>query len=247
MCTVTWRRRHHGYVLLFNRDELRSRQEARPPRSHGEDGGLPYLAPEDGDFGGTWLATNAAGITVGILNGPRLDVGVRNVRSRGFIVRDLATSSDLREVERRVRDSDLSQVRPFRLLAIGPKPAARVFEWDGRELAFDRDAETRMPLISSSFDETEVGRKRLREFRRIVGDDVSPERLHAYHRSHANGPSAYSVCMHREDAGTRSFSRVDVSEDRVSMSYRAGNPCEERTEVTVDLARASRSIRGDGA
>ena len=69
MCTVTWTRRPDGYSVFFNRDELRSRKEALPPRVH-DDGTVSYVAPEDGDFGGTWLSVNGAGVTIGLLNGP---------------------------------------------------------------------------------------------------------------------------------------------------------------------------------
>jgi hypothetical protein len=240
VCTVTWLRRPGRYSVFFNRDELRARSEAKPPRRH-EDGEASWLAPEDGDAGGTWLAVNDAGITVGALNGLRREPRVAEVRSRGLLVRDLASSRDLAEVERRVRVADLAPFRPFRLIAIAPVPPARVFEWDGVALAVDPDAERRVPLVSSSFDETEVGRRRLDAFRRLVGEDRSALRLLAYHHDHANGPSAYSVCMHREDACTRSFTRVDVTADLVAMMYHAGNPCEEARDVTVELERTARS------
>jgi len=246
MCTVTWMRRPGRYSVFFNRDELRTRGEASAPRRH-EDRGVRWLAPVDADFDGTWLAANDRGVTVGVLNGHRRESPVTAPRSRGLLVRDLATSGDLAEVERRLRAEDLSRYRPFRLVAIAPSPPARVFEWDGEELDADRDAEARVPLISSSFEETEVGHRRLEEFRRTVGEDATALRLLAYHHSHANGPSAYSVCMHRDEAATRSFSRVDVSSELVAMTYHAGSPCEEGRDVTVELERATRPALRGGA
>jgi hypothetical protein len=237
---VTWLRRPGRYSVFFSRDELRTRGEAKSPRRH-EDREASWLGPEDGDAGGTWLAVNDAGITVGALNGLRREPRVAEIRSRGLVVRDLASSRDLAEVERRLRAVDLSRVRPFRLIAIAPVPPACVLEWDGLSLSIDPDAERRVPLVSSSFDETEVGHRRIETFRRLVGEDRSALRLLAYHHSHANGPSAYSVCMHREDACTRSFTRVDVSADLVAMTYHAGNPCEEGRDATVELERAARS------
>lgn len=238
MCTVTWLRRPGRYSVFFNRDERRSRAEAAPPRRYEEDD-VRWLAPEDREAGGTWLAVNDAGVTVGVLNGVTREEEPPDVRSRGLLVRDLASVRDLDEVERRIRAADLGRVRPFRLLVLAPAPSARVLEWDGRQLTVDRNAEARTPLISSSFDETAVGRWRREEFERVVGDEPTALRLLAYHHSHTHGPSAYSVCMHRDEACTRSFSRVDVSAESVTLVYHAGNPCREGRDVTVELARTS--------
>jgi hypothetical protein len=245
MCTATWMRRPGRYSLFFNRDELLTRAEAAPPRRR-DDGSARWLAPEDGDSGGTWLAVNEAGVTVALLNGLPRELAA-GVRSRGLLVRDLASAQDPDEVERRVRAADLDRVRPFGLLVLAPAPPARVLEWDGEELVVDAEAERRVPLISSSFDETEVGRRRRDEFDRVVGDDPTALRLLDYHHSHTNGPSAYSVCMHREEACTRSFARVDVSAELVTMTYHAGSPCEEGREVTVELERAPVGARKRGS
>jgi hypothetical protein len=44
--------------------------------------------------------------------------------------------------------------------------------------------------------------------------------------------------MHRPEAVTRSFTRVRVDADRVSMLYHPGTPCEPAEETEATLVRA---------
>ncbi len=67
MCTVSWRAARDGYDLFFNRDELHTRAPELPPALSERDG-VRFLAPRDGDHGGTWLAVNEHGLTVCLLN-----------------------------------------------------------------------------------------------------------------------------------------------------------------------------------
>ena len=244
MCTVTWLREASGYRLFFNRDELRSRLEAEPPRQAeglAPDGeAVGFLAPVDGDHGGTWIAANEHGVTVGLVNGyRRADASApADVRSRGLLVRDLAACRTVREVEAALGDVDPGRYRSFRLLAVSPADRLMLAEWDRVSLTVTRDAEERIPLISSAFEESEVGAKRRTEYARGVGERPDAEKLTAYHRSHANGPSAFSVCMHRPEAVTRSFTRVHVDAESVTMVYHPGPPCETAAEHRARLERA---------
>ncbi len=74
-------------VLAANRDEMKDRP-AGPPQRIGER--MPALAPQDLRAGGTWIGTNAGGLTVAITN--RRPIGADppdpSLRSRGAIVRD---------------------------------------------------------------------------------------------------------------------------------------------------------------
>jgi hypothetical protein len=240
MCTVTWLRSGEDYALLFNRDELLTRREALPP-SVREREGVRYLAPTDGDFGGSWISVSDRGVTLGILNGYRAPDERGEYRSRGLLLEDLATVDGVEELEERLKAVDLGRYRSFRLLALTPF-AARIFEWDRRSLAIDRDAGRRVPLVSSSFEETEVGMRRREEWAaRTRRAPAALAALEAYHRSHAGGPSAYSVCMHRAEAATRSLARADVSAREVSLRYQAGAPCRGAEAVTLRLPRAALS------
>lgn len=248
MCTVTWRREEDGYQLLFNRDERKSRREADAPRIH-QAGDVRWLAPVDGDFGGTWISANQAGLTLGLLNGyQRADAAAGDFRSRGLLVTDLASGAGAHDVRERLLTVDLSIYRTFRLLALDPSPDGWVAEWDGERLHLDRDADARRPLISSSFDETEVGARRRAEYaRRVPTSEPSLDELTAYHRSTAGGPSAYSVSMERPEASTRSLTHVAVGRGGIAMTYHAGRPDLPASESRLRLdfeplpSRVSRS------
>jgi hypothetical protein len=255
MCTATWIRLgpdsdpNAGYEFRFNRDELRVRGEADGPSRHERrkpDGGpVAFLAPRDTDSGGTWIAVNDRGVSLGLLNGyRRADLVPRDYRSRGLLVADLATCVTTTEIEAALERDDLARYRSFRLLVVAPEPPVFLAEWDGVRLAIDRDAEGRIPFVSSSFEEGDVGRARRAAFDHLVGDprNATPATLDAFHRSHENGPSAFSVCMHRPEACTRSFTCVRVSPEDVSLAYTAGPP-HERTDV-VELRLPRRAETG---
>jgi hypothetical protein len=167
---VTWTRRSGGYDLLFNRDELLTRKEAAPPRIHtGE--GVRWIAPVDGDHGGSWVTANESGVTLALLNGrpdPE-ESDPEGFRSRGLLLADLAPAADLEEAGRRLHAQDLSVYRSFRLVAVVSGRSARLLEWDGSRLTADQEADRRLPIVSSSFEETEVGEARRREYERITG------------------------------------------------------------------------------
>jgi hypothetical protein len=44
--------------------------------------------------------------------------------------------------------------------------------------------------------------------------------------------------MHREEAATVSFTRIDVTAARVRLGYCGGPPCESAREVVVETERA---------
>src|SRR5713226_3305855 len=71
MCTVTWIHDEEGYQLFFSRDEKGTRKQATSPRFAAQDG-IRFLAPVDGDFGGTWIGVNEFGVSTCLLNGANL-------------------------------------------------------------------------------------------------------------------------------------------------------------------------------
>jgi hypothetical protein len=229
-----------GYEFRFNRDELRSRGEALGPRRHDATGRagdtVSFLAPVDTDAGGTWIAVNEFGLTVALLNGFRAcDHEPRDFTSRGLLVTQLATSTSAADVETALRADDLVRYRSFRLVVLATGPPVFLAEWDGRHLTVEPNVERRLPIVSSSFDETDVGRARRAAFERIVGDPAAADSaaLDTYHKSHDPEPSAYSVCMHRPEACTRSLTLVRVTVNEVAIVYTPGPPGE--TDRTLEL------------
>jgi len=214
MCTVSWRIDSDGYTLFSSRDELLTRPIADAPRWQ-EHSGVAYVAPSDTLHGGTWISANARGLSVCILNAQH---GPRGTRSRGEVVRLLASSLDIEGLSTTLTAARLEQFSPFVLIALGRHRAARIFEWDHGHLTH-RDAPLSGVLTSSSFDDEGVRAARVAQFERAVD-------LEAFHRSHEPRPGAHSVCMHRSDAKTVSLTRIEVTRSKVGMSYWPGSPCE---------------------
>jgi uncharacterized protein with NRDE domain len=247
MCTVTWRHGDDGFELHFNRDELHARGKALPPLIELSEG-VGWIGPRDSDFGGTWISVNAHGLCLGLLNGFREPADSRrdDFRSRGLLVRDLAPAVSLADVDTRLAASDLDSYRTFRLLALAPGFPARVSEWDGNRLRTCADAEHLRPVISSAFATSRVGKLRREEYARLTADGtrITSKTLAVYHRSHENGPSANSVCMHRDDAGTQSYARVRVTARHVELLYHPSAPCQRAEDMVLRLPRARPPSRG---
>lgn len=220
MCTVTWRRDGKRLDVLFNRDELRTRPPALPPRLM-DAGPHRCIAPIDGRAGGTWLAVNDRGLVVGILNfydGQAAPPPARPF-SRGRLVLDQMAHADVTSLRAVFPKTALSVYPAFILLALDPSGGA-VFHWDGRTLREDSPPEPLRPLSTSSFDTAAVLAARRARYAELVGD--GDPRLDALMRFHADTHprgGAYSVLMDRDEARTVSFSWIGVAVDQVVFRY----------------------------
>ncbi|HZT59111.1 MAG TPA: NRDE family protein [Pyrinomonadaceae bacterium] len=233
MCTVSWLRIPGGYELFCNRDERHARKLAAPPAVR-ETRGVRFVAPADGDAGGTWIGVNEAGLTLCLLNryedapSLRSDAAPRDdYRSRGLLLAGLMDCASVSQVRARVAGADLSRHRPFTLAAISADEPALLVRWKNNERSFDADGDASMPLTSSTYRTGGVIAARKLLFRRMVEESgaVSPAMLRDFHGSHHPERGPFSVCMHREDAATVSFSRVRVGGGTVEFSYQPGPPC----------------------
>lgn len=244
MCTVSWAATADGYELFCNRDERRTRGAAHAPTVRASRG-VRFIAPTDAEAGGTWIAANENGLTLCLLN--RYSEGAAQAagefKSRGLLLPELMSLSDPFEVMRAVACRGLSQFRPFTLLALVQGAPPAVACWTGqRLLVCEEDGDSLMPLTSSSFNSTEVVRERLKLFRRMADGPTNQrtETLTRFHHSHEPEPGPLSICMHRPDASTVSFSRLKVNDGSVEFYYQPGPPCAGDKGVRVSLARAQR-------
>ncbi|MEW5976001.1 MAG: NRDE family protein [Acidobacteriota bacterium] len=230
MCTVSWLHTPDGYHLLCNRDERFTRQPAFGFRAHTRRG-TRFISPRDGDQGGTWLAANEFGVTLCLVNRYPCRVcngqETRQYRSRGLLVFDLADSKSLVEARQRLERARLHCYRPFSIVVLEPGQAGLLFHWTGRYSLLECNGDPSMPLISSSFDQKGVEVYRRRLFHKLVGSrqSLDLDALMAFHASHLPVESAYSTCMHREDAATVSFSWIEVTSKQVDFRYWPGPPC----------------------
>lgn len=238
MCSLTWLREGDGYELFFSRDESRERLPAQHPERL-ESAGVEFLAPRDADAGGTWLAINARGLTIALLNGAGEAPLPAAPVSRGLLVLDLADASNSAEVARRLGARELARYKPFQLVALEPAVPLLMASWDGWRLELARLADEAQPLTSSSLDPLGAGRSRRELLARMLARAGGPsvELLLAFHASHAPEPGTLSPCMHRQDAETVSFSRTRVTASAVELGYSPAAPCRRRPLAWLGLER----------
>jgi Transport and Golgi organisation 2 len=240
MCTVSWIHSPRGYHLLSNRDERHTRKTALAPVIH-EAGGVRFIAPIDGDHGGSWIAVNEFGITFSLVNRYRCGQCSSETKpqppSRGLLLTSLAGCRSLQEAQSRFNSLDLAAYPPFIVAVLAPGKPSLLLHWTGCDSLVECNGETAMPLISSSFDPrgVEVYRKRL--FRALAAERsrVDLQLLMDFHASHAPIPSAYSPCMHRDNALTVSFSKVTVADGVIEFVYFPVPPCARKEpKVTAE-------------
>jgi hypothetical protein len=243
MCTMTWLRRPDGYEVFFNRDEQRTRKPGLPPAT-GQHGRTRFLAPRDGDRGGTWLAVNEHGLTVGLQNyyGESDAPEPAEPVSRGHLVIGLMDCASADEVISRLRDLRRARYRPFLVVALDRGAPAAGVVWTGAELRPFASRPPDRPVTTSSFDTAAVLRSRRALFHRMRHErgEPTPEWLGDYHRSHVPERGPYSVCMHREDARTVSFSRVRVEGREAEFRYLPVSPCRAAEETAARLSLGGR-------
>jgi hypothetical protein len=247
VCTMSWLLTTDGYEVFFNRDERRTRKPAVAPAIRTLDD-TRFIAPLDGDFGGSWLGVNEHGVTVSIENGyTDLDDLAHQpgegFTSRGLLLTSLTACRSSVDALRRVEGLDLHRYRSFLLTVFDPDGTGLLVRWIRGLLSVDRELGPLAPIISSSFETDEVRRSRQDLFRRMRDEGRRDEaEFHlAYHASHLPRKGAYSPCMHRTDARTVSFSHVRVDEREVRFGHVSHPPCQGRpTGPPVTLARARR-------
>jgi hypothetical protein len=241
-----------GYLLATNRDESPKRGEALPPSVRSV-AGRQLLAPTDTDAGGTWIAVDADGRSLCVLNGDRPPAAPVPAEplSRGVLLVELMAdpTPDALEQVLRARLTVLREpVKAFKLLVLEPGPPARCvrLQWDGSTLARD-ETTAATAYTSSSFEPDEVERRRVAAFASLgafdAGDLVAlREAQLAWHAGHAPGDpagDAWSVCMHRGDAHSKSLTTVEVTDAGVAMTYVGGRPCSHPAPLRETLVAPS--------
>ena len=234
MCTLSWLPAGAGYHVFYNRDERRSRARGEAPRA-GMARGVQFLAPRDPESGGTWIVVNALGITVCLLNRYQDAVTAEpGPRSRGSLVMGLADLAAVEDLPGRVAADRLPDYAPFTTVAFDGVHAC-LAAWNGSELTMRRHDRPGLVETSTAVDGAAVHATRRRLF---DSERLSVERLTALHRSHLPRKGSASVCMHRDDAGTVSFSHIAVSPEDVRFRYVDGPPCEATSDESFRLGRA---------
>lgn len=236
MCSMTWHRHPGGYEVFFNRDEKKTRQRATPPALQVLNG-VRFLAPQDGDAGGTWLLANEHGVTLALLNLWGAALEPRPARpSRGRLLSDLLPDArDAEEAMNRVQSHALAAYPGFTLAAfdLSQTGAPLGLRWDGQRV---HSLPLQMPVCSSSFDPEVVESFRARHYQQSMPQTL--EDLWHWH-SHEEQPTACTVRMNRPDAQTWSISHVQVGPGMVRWRYREEMPdfAAAPAEHYLDLSR----------
>jgi Transport and Golgi organisation 2 len=228
MCTLTVVTRNDMYLMAMNRDEKIARGAGSPPEIHEFDGARA-IYPGDGD-GGTWFATNEYGIALALLNWNAVAPHVIDVktRSRGRVIPALIDSRSLSGLHAVFDVLNFKGMMPFRLVGVFPSEQ-KIWEWRWDSTHFGSHVhvwESRHWFSSSlSDDRAESTRGAVCRTACHESDTGSVPWLRRLHASHAGGPGPFSLCVHREDVKTLSYSEVMVTAGRIQMGHFPGSPC----------------------
>ena len=237
MCTVTFAARQRGYLIAMNRDEQRTRVTGQPPEIVAV-GRRRLIRPSE-PGGGTWIALNDFGGTFALINWYSITSRVtKNPVSRGSVVNAVAANLSPDAAAETLQTLPLEQINPFRLIGIFPS-AQTVLEWRWNLDSLTSESypwETRQ-WCSSGFDEPGAQRTRGQVFAEALtqpsaGTGAWLRRLHC---SHQPERGAYSICMHRTDAATVSYTEISVTNTAAKMDYHPAATCEPAENCEQEL------------
>lgn len=232
MCTVIFMPTCGGCRLGMNRDELRTRAKGAFPAPRIV-GGLSVLGPRE-PSGGSWICANAAAAVFALLNWhPAQKTSAKtkepkNAVSRGTIVEVVAGCRQPAAVQTMLSNQPLSRIRPFRLLGIfSTGKTLREWRWNGRELSRLNFAWEPRLWASSSLDEATARQARQAIFQSALSaKDVGSLRwLRSLHRTHLPEKGSFSICMHRKEAATLSYTETEINGGRIRIRHLNGPPC----------------------
>ena len=212
----------------MNRDELLTRPTALCPQTHSQSG-TEYVCPRE-PSGGTWIACDTVGNLLALLNWNEVDISslAEKRMSRGSIIPELILAENSSSIGARLDRLSLEGIFPFRLLGVFLNDEQLVeWRWDGSRIERFESAWVRKHWFSSGLSDTKATEERGRLCQAASLDPAvgSPSWLRKLHRSHEPKLGPYSVCVHRQDAATVSYTEVECCPPQISMSYLSGNPC----------------------
>jgi len=233
MCTISFLPRAQGFYLAMNRDEKRDRLAGLRPAVVELENHRALFPREP--TGGTWISANDAGLCLALINWHRIQhKPKKDTLSRGLVVRELAGKSSAGEIATSLKKLPLRKLRPFRLIVIAPDQM-RITEWRWSLYGLTKRNHTwqRQHWFSSGLDEHRAELERARICASATLNSL--KQLRQLHRSHAPKRGPFSICMHRPDAATISYTEITVSNQRVSMRYKSGPPCSSGANVTRSI------------
>ena len=224
MCTVSFLPMPTGFALAMNRDEKKSRVKGENPHKARTGRHLSLHPSEPG--GGTWIGINQGGLALALINWHAEPLNERATISRGIVVPYLLGADTLSRAAILFASLPLTHINPFRLIAASlSEQRLQEWRWNGDCLTLSRKTWARAHWFSSGHDEAGVAKAREKTARGTRG---TLSHLRHLHRSHRPERSAFSVCMHREDAETVSYTEILAYSRGAEMRHAPGALCKER-------------------
>lgn len=236
MCTILFAFRAFDdapLAVAANRDESPDRPSSAPAVS-GDDPAV--IAPRDERAGGTWMGINEHRLFAVVAN-RWTDDDLAGDRSRGLLVDDVLTASDVDEATAIVRSETATHEYDGFTLVVATPSAARLFVWDGvlREETLEEgvhvvvnvgaDGEYEIPAERADAARTQAANA---DRIRAAVDTRHGESAADWVRRAGDvlGDHEYGACLHHERYGTVSSSLVTVGADgSIEWAYADGPPC----------------------
>lgn len=221
MCTVTFVPSDGKIYMVSNRDEKKSRKQARIPAAYSSSTGK-LIYPKDADAGGTWIAMHENGNAIVLLNGGRVfhvsDPPYR--KSRGLVLLDIISDESPASFFLSI---DLNKIEPFTIVCFDK---GKLWEgiWDGKNKAISRKDET-IPHIWSSVTlyDNEIRDKRqgwFREWLNVPGE-ISLKKVVDFHQFSGEGDCYNDLVMDRDGHFyTVSITGIEIGRSKGEMIYK---------------------------
>jgi uncharacterized protein with NRDE domain len=244
-------------IVAANRDERRARPTIPMTRLEDAGAGLAILGGRDEVGGGTWLATNAAGVVAGLTNRPMRDGPDTAKRSRGELPLALARHpTAAHAVESFGTAIDPSAFNPSWLLVADRHDAFFVDVTGTDQVVVEHLRRGVHVLENRTLRELSPKVERVRELLDPVLDGrpaLLPDSLAALLADHhmpggeppadASNPrlasAARAICVHadEDDYGTRSSAVITVADDAAPPTIRWTDdaPCHDRWRTSDHL------------
>jgi len=241
MCTLSFIARGDGYLLGMNRDERLARGGGLPLEGRDRVGGRA-LYPTDG-AGGTWIAANEYGVALAVLNWNEVAQAElpKDRLSRGTLLPALIAMHSSAGVDAVLGEMELKRMMPFRM--VGVLPAAKEiaeWRWDGSQIALAHHEWEARHWFSSGLGDRQAELERADACARAwrQQDAGSSSWLRRLHASHGAAAGPFSICVHRPDARTMSYSEIECTPSIVRMRHAIGSPCTHPAWNELSLERA---------
>jgi hypothetical protein len=240
MCTLTVITGEDSHRVAMNRDEKIARGAGTPPEIR-EIHGTGAIYPGDG-AGGTWIAANEYGMVLALLNWNDVLCGTATggPQSRGRAIPALIASRSLAGLQAAFRASILEGMLPFRLVGVFPsEKEIREWRWGAAKLESRVHAWESRHWFSSSHSDKQAESLRGAACRNAgsESDAGSVPWLRRLHASHAGGPGPFSLCVHREDVKTLSYTEVTCTPATVALVHFLASPCSMSSSHLIETQR----------